>query len=54
MAVQIALNRKIGAGLVTDGDWGPKTIAAVNDFRVKNKWSRNGKLGATALKKLLG
>ena len=53
MAVQIALNRKIGAGLATDGDWGPKTTAAVNKFRQANKWSTNGKLGATALRKLL-
>jgi peptidoglycan L-alanyl-D-glutamate endopeptidase CwlK len=53
MAVQIALNRKIGVGLATDGDWGPKTTAAVNKFRQANKWSANGKLGATALKKLL-
>lgn len=53
MAVQIALNNKIGAGLATDGAWGPKTTVAVNKFRVDNKWSQNGKLGATALKKLL-
>ncbi len=53
MAVQIALNKKIGAGIATDGDWGPKTTAAVNAFRKKNKWSPNGKLGATALKTLL-
>jgi peptidoglycan L-alanyl-D-glutamate endopeptidase CwlK len=54
MAIQIALNRKIGAGLATDGAWGSKTIALVNKFRLQNKWSQNGKLGATALKKLLG
>ncbi|WP_033166883.1 M15 family metallopeptidase [Clostridium sp. KNHs205] len=54
MAVQIALNKKIGAGLVTDGIWGDKTTAAVNKFRVQNLWIQNGKLGATALKKLLG
>lgn len=53
MAVQIALNRKINAGLVTDGLWGAKTTAAVNKFRQANKWCANGKLGATALKKLL-
>ncbi len=53
MVVQITLNRKIGAGLVTDGDWGAKTTDAVNAFRKKNKWSSNGKLGATALKTLL-
>jgi peptidoglycan LD-endopeptidase CwlK len=54
MAVQIALNKQIGAGLVTDGIWGDKTTAAVNKFRVQNLWIQNGKLGATALKKLLG
>jgi peptidoglycan L-alanyl-D-glutamate endopeptidase CwlK len=54
MAIQIALNKKIGAGLTTDGAWGIKTTAAVNKFRLQNKWSQNGKLGATALKKLLG
>jgi peptidoglycan L-alanyl-D-glutamate endopeptidase CwlK len=54
MAVQIALNRKVGAGLATDGAWGVKTTAAVNKFRLQNKWSQNGKLGATALRKLLG
>ena len=53
MTVQIALNRKIGAGLATDGNWGPKTTAAVNKFRQANKWSANGKLGATAFRKLL-
>lgn len=53
MAVQIALNRKIGAGLTTDGDWGSKTTAAINKFRQVNKWSANGKLGVTAFKKLL-
>jgi peptidoglycan L-alanyl-D-glutamate endopeptidase CwlK len=53
MAVQIALNRKIGAGLVTDGAWGAKTTAAVNKFRLQNKWSQNGKLGAIALEKLI-
>lgn len=53
MAVQIALNRKIGANLTTDGAWGAKTTAAVNSFRKKQGWLQNGKLGAIALKKLL-
>lgn len=53
MAVQIALNRKIGAELTTDGAWGAKTTAAVNAFRKKQGWLQNGKLGAIALKKLL-
>lgn len=53
MMIQIALNRKIKAGLATDGIWGPLTTKAVNDFRAMNKWHRNGKLGATALRKLL-
>ncbi|WMJ88844.1 hypothetical protein [Anaerocolumna sp. MB42-C2] len=53
MAVKIALNRKIKAGLVTDGKWGVKTTESVNKFRKLNKWSANGKLGATALKRLL-
>lgn len=53
MAIQISLNRKIGAGLTTDGLWGDKTTDAVNKFRRLNKWIENGKLGATALKELL-
>ncbi|MFV0341865.1 MAG: M15 family metallopeptidase [Anaerocolumna sp.] len=53
MAVQIALNKKIGAGLATDGLWGDKTTVAVNKFRTLYKWNQNGKLGAIALKKLL-
>lgn len=53
MAVQIALNRKIGAGLNTDGAWGAKTTAAVNAYRKKQGWLQNGKLGPIALKKLL-
>ena len=38
MAVQIALNKKIKAGLATDGIWGAKTTAAVNSFRKKMKY----------------
>lgn len=53
MAVQIALNKKIGAGLTTDGAWGAKTTVAVNTFRKKQGWELNGKLGAVALKKVL-
>jgi peptidoglycan L-alanyl-D-glutamate endopeptidase CwlK len=53
MAVQIALNKKMGANLTTDGAWGAKTTAAVNTFRKKQGWLQNGKLGAIALKKLL-
>lgn len=53
MAVQIALNKKTGAGLTKDGAWGAKTTASVNAFRKKQGWEQNGKLGATALKKLL-
>jgi peptidoglycan L-alanyl-D-glutamate endopeptidase CwlK len=53
MAVQIALNKKIGAGLATDGAWGTKTTAAVNAFRKKQGWLQNGKIGSIALKKLL-
>lgn len=53
MAVQIALNKKIGSGLTTDGDWGVKTTATINTFRKKQGWEQNGKLGVTALKKLL-
>jgi peptidoglycan L-alanyl-D-glutamate endopeptidase CwlK len=51
--IQKALNEKLGIHLVTDGGWGSLTTAAVNDFRKKNGWSKNGKLGTTALKKLL-
>lgn len=53
MAVQIALNRKIKAGLKLDGDWGAKTTDAVNAWRKSKKWEQNGKIGAVALKELL-
>jgi hypothetical protein len=57
--IQKALNDKLGeavlgALLEEDGGWGDKTTDAVNLFRKKNRWSPNGKLGVTALKKLLG
>lgn len=51
--IQKALNEKLGIHLVVDGCWGSLTTAAVNDFRKKNKWSKNGKLASVALKKLL-
>jgi peptidoglycan L-alanyl-D-glutamate endopeptidase CwlK len=51
--IQKALNKKINAGLIEDGQWGTKTTAAVNVFRKKYLWIQNGKLGAIALKKLL-
>lgn len=53
MAVQIALNKKTGAGLKLDGDWGKKTTDAVNVWRKSKKWQQNGKIGAAALKELL-
>lgn len=53
MAIQIALNKKIGAGLKLDGDWGKKTTDAVNKWRKSKKWIQNGKLGEAALKALL-
>lgn len=52
--IQMALNKKLGIHLVCDGQWGSLTTAAVNDFRKKYKWSKNGKLGVIALEKLLG
>ncbi len=54
MAVQIALNRKIGAGLVTDGAWGARTTAAVNAFRqhMGYKNTTSGQLGKDALRDL--
>jgi peptidoglycan L-alanyl-D-glutamate endopeptidase CwlK len=51
--IQKALNEKLGIHLVTDGKWGSLTTAAVNDFRKKNGWLKNGKLGAEALRRLL-
>ena len=56
--IQNALNNKLGEllspKLKVDKVWGNKTTSAVNLFRKSNKWSPNGKLGAIALKKLLG
>lgn len=51
--IQLALNKYLGIHLFADGKWGSLTTAAVNDFRAKNKWSKNGKLGVIALKELL-
>lgn len=51
--IQSALNKKLGIHLVVDGKWGSLTTAAINDFRVKNKWSKNGKLGVKALTTLM-
>ena len=39
-AIQQRLNEVIDAKLVVDGIWGPKTTKAVNDFRVKMKYSK--------------
>lgn len=36
-----------------DGSWGNATTKAVNKFRKSNGWMETGKLGKTALKKLL-
>jgi len=52
--IQKALNEKLGIHLIVDGKWGSLTTTAVNDFRVKNKWRKNGQLGNIALEKLLG
>jgi len=51
--IQSALNKKLGIHLVVDGKWGSLTTAAVNDFREKNKWNKNGKLAVKALTKLM-
>lgn len=37
-----------------DGAWGSVTTKAVNQFRAANGWKQTGKIGKTALKKLLG
>ncbi|MDE5588228.1 MAG: M15 family metallopeptidase [Acetatifactor sp.] len=37
-----------------DGIWGATTTKAVNLFRKANGWQQSGKIGKTALKKLLG
>ncbi len=36
-----------------DGSWGAATTKAVNRFRAANGWRKTGKIGKTALKKLL-
>lgn len=52
-AVQLALNKKINAGLVVDGKWGAKTTDAVIKFRKAMKYKNHtGILGAAAFKEL--
>jgi hypothetical protein len=41
-AIQQALNSKIGAGLAVDGNFGPKTAAAVRTFQARNGLSQSG------------
>ena len=44
-AVQYALNQLMGAGLKVDGNYGPKTIAAVKKFQKKHKLTQDGRVG---------
>lgn len=41
-AIQQALNRAIGAGLAVDGNFGPKTAAAVRTFQSRNGLAATG------------
>lgn len=45
VAIQYLLNERIGAGLVVDGIFGPKTEAAVKDFQRKAKIGVDGIVG---------
>lgn len=52
-AIQQALNRKVKAGLVVDGKWGPATDKAISEFRRRMKYkSDKPMLGAAAFKDL--
>ena len=44
-AVQYALNQLMGAGLKVDGNFGPKTIAAVKKFQKKYNLTVDGRVG---------
>lgn len=52
--IQRLLNEKINANLTVDGKWGEGTTKAVNKFRGKIGWKKDGKVGSATLKKLLG
>lgn len=41
-------------GIPVDGKWGNGTTKAVNQFRGKFGWKKDGKVGTATLKKLLG
>ncbi len=45
VAIQYLLNDRIGAGLVVDGKFGPKTEAAVKAFQKEFKLTVDGKVG---------
>lgn len=51
--IQTLLNEKNKAGLTVDGKWGTNTTKAVNNFRAKQGWKQDGKVGVATLKKLL-
>jgi len=51
--IQRLLNEKNNAKLIVDGKWGNGTTNAVNNFRGKFGWKKDGKVGIATLKKLL-
>jgi zinc D-Ala-D-Ala carboxypeptidase len=53
VAIQYLLNQRDAAGLAVDGQFGPKTLAAVRTFQQKNKLSVDGQVGNLTWTKLV-
>jgi peptidoglycan hydrolase-like protein with peptidoglycan-binding domain len=53
VAIQYLLNQQIGAGLVVDGIFGPKTEAAVKRFQGRDHLPMDGKVGPGTWMKLI-
>jgi peptidoglycan hydrolase-like protein with peptidoglycan-binding domain len=53
VAIQYLLNQRIGAGLAVDGQFGPKTLAAVRDFQKRFGLAVDGQVGSATWTKLI-